>query len=300
MKENLVKEGVPFTQVANTVLNDSELSAKAKGLYSYLYSKPDNWAFSSVRIASDFKDGLDSIQSGLRELEEIGYLTRTRQPDGSITYELRLNRACTGKSRTGFSLKGKIPYISNTEYIIRKNKENTENVSQGEKDRKLLPKKKTERAFLDVRRIEAGKEPMEKKPMTQVQDTAVRGLLLAEYYRTKAYEYHGLTFFSHPEDRKSIDSVNGQLRKQLIAFYKRCDEDAEKAHQVIDWYLDTHGAWCNYEPRNCFKPEVVSQYENDEILKKKKTAIPETSLPVVGQGEDPVEVFMRERKKKVV
>ena len=37
----LVKQNVPFTMVANEVLKDPKLSFKAKGLYAYLFSKPD-------------------------------------------------------------------------------------------------------------------------------------------------------------------------------------------------------------------------------------------------------------------
>lgn len=82
------KEKIPFTQVANTVLNDPELSAKAKGLYAYLYSKPDGWDYAIDRIARDFTDGRKSINSGLQELEHAGYLLRQRQASGRVLYVL--------------------------------------------------------------------------------------------------------------------------------------------------------------------------------------------------------------------
>jgi len=59
-----------------SILNNPDLSAKAKGLWAYLQSKPDGWRFAIDRIAKDFKDGKDSIRSGLQELEEAGYLRR--------------------------------------------------------------------------------------------------------------------------------------------------------------------------------------------------------------------------------
>ena len=52
----LKKENIPFTLVSNTVLLDEKLSAKAKGIYCYLYSKPDDWDFSADRIKNDFSD----------------------------------------------------------------------------------------------------------------------------------------------------------------------------------------------------------------------------------------------------
>jgi hypothetical protein len=34
-----------YTQVPNDIINDKRLSLKAKGLYLFLVSKPDNWDF---------------------------------------------------------------------------------------------------------------------------------------------------------------------------------------------------------------------------------------------------------------
>ena len=88
-KTNFKKDKIPFTQVANEVLNDLKLSAKAKGLYAYLYSKPEGWDFAIDRIANDFVDGRKSINAGLHELEEQGYLLRERQPTGRVIYLLK-------------------------------------------------------------------------------------------------------------------------------------------------------------------------------------------------------------------
>ena len=67
-----------FTTVQNSIVNNPDLSAKAKGLYLYLFSKPDDWIFSESRITSDFRDGRDSIRSGIKELLNIGLLERIR------------------------------------------------------------------------------------------------------------------------------------------------------------------------------------------------------------------------------
>jgi DNA-binding MarR family transcriptional regulator len=58
------------------LLNDPNISLKAKGLFAYLQSKPDNWRFSVARITSQTKDGKDSVKSAIRELEKAGYLKR--------------------------------------------------------------------------------------------------------------------------------------------------------------------------------------------------------------------------------
>ena len=63
-----------FTQIANTLLEDSRLSWKAKALLCYLLSRPDNWKINKTDIQNRAIDGRESMQSGLNELKEIGYL----------------------------------------------------------------------------------------------------------------------------------------------------------------------------------------------------------------------------------
>lgn len=70
-----------FTTVDNTVLNDPELSWKAKGLFVYLWSQADEWDFYETEVVKHSTDGLSSLKSGLKELEEQGYLKRERQRD---------------------------------------------------------------------------------------------------------------------------------------------------------------------------------------------------------------------------
>lgn len=71
-----------FTVVDNYALRDDNLSLKARGLLVTMLSLPENWQFSENGLCSIFKkDGQASIRSGLKELEEFGYLVRTRTRD---------------------------------------------------------------------------------------------------------------------------------------------------------------------------------------------------------------------------
>lgn len=71
-----------FTIVDNTALKDKNLSLKARGLLITMLSLPDNWDFSERGLCAILeKDGQASIRSGLKELEEYGYLVRTRERD---------------------------------------------------------------------------------------------------------------------------------------------------------------------------------------------------------------------------
>lgn len=67
-----------FTTVPNSIINDKTLSLKAKGIYLFLISKPDNWQFSVDRIATQNSDGENAVRTGLKELEEHRYLKRVQ------------------------------------------------------------------------------------------------------------------------------------------------------------------------------------------------------------------------------
>jgi predicted transcriptional regulator len=60
----------------NDLLNNPTISLRAKGLYAYIQSKPDNWKFSVDRMAKQLKEGADAIRTAIKELENAGYLER--------------------------------------------------------------------------------------------------------------------------------------------------------------------------------------------------------------------------------
>lgn len=82
------KNTVPFTMVANEVLSNPHISLRAKGLYAYLFSKPEGWQFSSNRIIQECEESKPTILKLLRELEDNCLLQRKRQKSGRMEYVL--------------------------------------------------------------------------------------------------------------------------------------------------------------------------------------------------------------------
>ncbi len=76
-------------QVSNEVLYNNQLSFKAKGLYCYIVAKPDDWDFSTIRMAEESSESKYSIRSGLKELEDAGYLKRQRLNNGRVVFLIR-------------------------------------------------------------------------------------------------------------------------------------------------------------------------------------------------------------------
>ncbi len=68
-----------FTQVSNIPLRDNRLSWKAKGIFSYLSSNKDDWVVTMHNLKSMANEGITSLRSGIKELEQYGYLERTRR-----------------------------------------------------------------------------------------------------------------------------------------------------------------------------------------------------------------------------
>jgi hypothetical protein len=67
-----------YTVMSNHHLRNTDLSLKAKGLLSLMLSLPDNWDYTTKGLACICKDGIDSINSGVKELEVNGYVIRRR------------------------------------------------------------------------------------------------------------------------------------------------------------------------------------------------------------------------------
>ena len=73
-----------FSIVDNDILDDKRLTFKARGLLAYMLSKPDDWRFYTTELAKHSqKDGRDSIDSALKEMEKFGYLKRTQKRSSS-------------------------------------------------------------------------------------------------------------------------------------------------------------------------------------------------------------------------
>ena len=66
----------PYVTLNKTVLEDGNLSFKAKGIHVYLMSKPDNWICKKEDLIKKSKDGENSVRSGLRELRQAGYIKK--------------------------------------------------------------------------------------------------------------------------------------------------------------------------------------------------------------------------------
>lgn len=73
------KRSTGFAQIPNELLEDTNLSFKAKGLYAYMVSRPDGWQFYESQLSKVSKDGKDATNSALNELIDAGWIEREEE-----------------------------------------------------------------------------------------------------------------------------------------------------------------------------------------------------------------------------
>ena len=81
-----------FTTLGNEVIRDSRLSFCARGVLAYLLSQPDGKRDDIRTLTDRTPEGRERVASAMRELEKLGYLTRTkkRTPEGHIYTEVEV------------------------------------------------------------------------------------------------------------------------------------------------------------------------------------------------------------------
>ena len=127
-----------YVKIPNELLNDPNISWKAKGLFCHMASKPDNFNFTIRSLSRQVPDGIKSIYSALTELKNRGWINYIKSGDGTGKYSLdtTLNPVATpdtdngiqAEPNTGNGNKGADP---NTDNGIKGGEPNTGNGNKG-------------------------------------------------------------------------------------------------------------------------------------------------------------------------
>lgn len=78
-----------YTVMSNNHFKERQMSLRAKGLLSLMFSLPDNWDYSIKGLCAICKENPSAIRAALAELERFGYLRREQQKNekGRFLYE---------------------------------------------------------------------------------------------------------------------------------------------------------------------------------------------------------------------
>ena len=70
-----------YTVMSNHHLRNKELTLKAKGLLSQMVSLPEDWDYTLKGLAAINRESIDAIRTAVLELEQAGYIVRSRVRD---------------------------------------------------------------------------------------------------------------------------------------------------------------------------------------------------------------------------
>jgi len=121
--------------------------------------------------------------------------------------------------------------------------------------------KKTKANFVNERRAEAGKPPMERREPTEKQAMAINRMKVLSYFQEVGLK-HGFEYLLE-EDEQANNKFKG-LARSLEKRY------ADRGKAVIDWWFESNEfAWCDYHPSNFFTIGTYMKYDNKHKAKKK-------------------------------
>lgn len=115
-----------YTVMSNYHLKDINLSYRAKGLLSFMLSLSDDWDYSVKGLVKVSKESIKAIRSTLKELEDMGYLIRTRiqLDNGRFDYEYAIYE--TPYTQKGHAVNG---------YTLEDTQINTKEINIKEQDK---------------------------------------------------------------------------------------------------------------------------------------------------------------------
>jgi len=113
--KNAIRKG--FTITPNALINDNEMSDRARFLFVYMAAKPDEWEFYLEPMAQSLGYSLDTLRKYMKELLSSGWVTRERKRDAGKfdCYDYTLHPSpCGKKTELGKNRTGKKPNWKNS------------------------------------------------------------------------------------------------------------------------------------------------------------------------------------------
>ena len=126
-----------FTVVANDIFKRDDVSARAKGVYIYILTLPDDWKIYKSELYTHFSEGRGAIDTAFKELERLGYIEKQRAKDESgkfkgwdyIVYESPTNRKPDSREiRNRENRQSENQQLLSTDKQSTDKKQNTDNI----------------------------------------------------------------------------------------------------------------------------------------------------------------------------
>ena len=67
-----------YSIISNECLKNAKISTRAKGMYAYIMTLPDDWVIQKGELYKHFAEGKDYLDKGFNELKKYGYIQQIR------------------------------------------------------------------------------------------------------------------------------------------------------------------------------------------------------------------------------
>ncbi len=246
---NKIKEN--FTTIPNSVIRNKALSDRARFLFCYMASMPNDWQFYQSAMAKELGYTKDTLRKYMEELLSTGYLIREqRREKGKFdSYDYTINFSpCMENTDTVKNGSGKIPNrekstVTNKDFEQRKNNTNKD-FNKGCEFENPLPETKIKNPFSrqayhdslntdsDPKENFAKKEKVEREPSeTYLCFTAF------------ASTYERLAGVTYPSDKNNyiMTAKDGANCKKLVTWLKKVSASEQAPDEMVTMF--TTAAW---------------------------------------------------------
>ena len=150
--------------------------------------------------------------------------------------------------------------------IQRIHTENTADVSlQYEEVDEKISTASPSRKFTNQRRAETGRPPIAPRKMSSQQEINFEVLKLLTHFRERVREEHRELHILEKRD----EARNKKIAKLLKGCYEFFSYDEYKIKDMIEWWIEGAGEWCQYRPENCFMTTACEDFMNKDVKKDK-------------------------------
>lgn len=176
-----------YSVINNTCFRDPKLSARAKGIFAYLMTLPNNWELKKYELCNHFAEGRKALDTAFKELELAGYVSKkARQVEKGIfqgwdytIHEIPINTNETDLPGMDESVNG---LSDEGEVLLNTNIPNTELINTKRESTSPLPPKKK---FIPPEYAEVFEYMLERKLHPQVASSGA--LAFIDHHETRGW-----------------------------------------------------------------------------------------------------------------
>jgi DNA-binding MarR family transcriptional regulator len=298
---NKIKDN--FTIIPNDIIRNKSLSDRARFIFCYMASMPDDWKFYQGAMAKELGYTKDTLRKYIEELLETGYLNREqRRETGKFdSYDYTLNFTPSGKNTdTVKNRHGKKPTRENSTLINKdfKQKKTITNIDLNKSSENSKEFSPIEINGIEIKENRKGKvNPFQLISELQKEEEKAKNCEKKEKEERKPNPtYEAFTIFcqtferlsgaNYPKDKNGYYIMNPKDAGGMVYLMKNIEKvdrsdnsiEALKVFVTAAWNLNDKWIRANFTPNTLYgqfskiftgyqtsSPEMIEKKKNDRI-----------------------------------